>query len=61
MRLNTFFLWYLVLWVVLIPVAVLGTYNDGIDGSVGVYVACLWGALANLVAALGASFLSVRR
>jgi len=61
MRTRTFFLWYLVMWLVMIGAAVLAAYNDGIDGQAGVTAAFLWGMLANLVAALAAIVLSARR
>ena len=61
MRVRTFLLWYLAVWLVLITGAVIASYSDGIDGQAGVYAAFLWGLLANLVSAFAAIMLSVRR
>ena len=61
MRVRTFLLWYLAVWLVLMAAAVMATYADGIDGQAGVYAAFLWGLLASLVSAFAAIMLSVRR
>ena len=61
MRVRTFLLWYLAVWLVLITGAVIASYSDGTDGQAGVYAAFLWGLLASLVSAFAAIMLSVRR
>ena len=61
MRVRTFLMCYLAVWLGLMASAVMATYADGIDGQAGVYAAFLWGLLANLVSAFAAIMLSVRR